>query len=101
MKRYRLTALAQADIDSAWFYIAKDRPSAADRFVERLRRHFELLAENPLVGEGREDLGDSVRQSTVGNYVVLYRSADGRVQIVRVVHGARDVFAEFRKHSTD
>lgn len=101
MKRYRLTQWAQADIDSAWFYIAKDRPSAADRFVERLRRHFELLSENPLVGEARADLAEGVRQSIVGNYVVLYRPAADRVQIVRVIHGARDVFAEFWKHSPD
>lgn len=101
MSRYRLTTLAQADIDSAWLYIAKERPSAADRFVDRLRRHFELLAENPLIGESRNDLAEGVRQSTVSNYVILHRFAAERVQIVRVIHGARDVFAEFRKHATD
>jgi len=101
MKRYRITHLAQADIDSAWFYIAKDRQSAADRLLDRLRQRFELLSENPLVGESRSDLAEGVRQSVVGNYVVLYRPVADRVQIVRVIHGARDVFAEFRKHSLD
>lgn len=99
MKSYRLTNLAQADIDSAWLYIAKDRETAADRFVERLHGHFGLLAENPLIGECRSDLADGLRLSIVGNYVVLHRLAGDRIQIVRVIHGARDVFAEYRKHS--
>jgi plasmid stabilization system protein ParE len=51
MTRNRLTSLAQADIDSAWFYIAKERPAAADRLMDRLKAHFQLLAENPLIGE--------------------------------------------------
>lgn len=97
MKRCRLTHLAQVDIDSAWFYIAKDRPAAADRFVERLKSHFETLAENPFVGELRTDLAEGVRQSSVGGYVVLHRPTDDRIEIVRVIHGARDLFAEFRK----
>jgi toxin ParE1/3/4 len=97
-KRYRLTKLAIEDIDSAWSYIAKDRPSAADRFVERLSRHFALLAENPHIGELRQDLAEGVRQSVVGSYVVLHLPCDDLVQIVRVIHGARDIFAEFRKH---
>jgi len=97
MKRYRLTQLAQADIDSAWFHIARDRPSAADRFVERLRSHFEALAISPFVGELRTDLAQGVRQSSVGSYVVLHRPTDDRIEIVRVIHGARDLFAEFRR----
>jgi toxin ParE1/3/4 len=97
MERYRLTQLAQADIDSAWFHIAKDRPAAADRFVERLKSHFEALAKSPFVGELRIDLAQDVRQSSVGSYVVLHRPGSGRIEIVRVIHGARDLFAEFRR----
>jgi toxin ParE1/3/4 len=88
MKRYRLTKLAIEDIDSAWSYIAKDRPSAADRFVERL---------NPHIGELRQDLAEGVRQSVVGSYVVIHLPCEDRVQIVRVIRGARDIFVEFRK----
>ena len=97
MNRYRLTNLAQADIDSAWFYIAKEHPAAADRFLDRLKKHFEALAENPLLGEARADLATGLRQSSISNYVVLHRPARDRVEIVRVIHGARDLLTEFRK----
>lgn len=97
MSAHRVTLLAQADIDSAWLYIAKDRPGAADRLADRFFQHFTALSQNPDLGETRSDLALGVRQSTVGNYVVLHRVSGGRVEIMRVIHGARDVVAEFKR----
>jgi toxin ParE1/3/4 len=50
-----------------------------------------MLAEFPEIGTLREDIGPSVRVLVVGNYLVLYRARDDRVDIVRVLHGARDL----------
>ncbi|WP_281035505.1 type II toxin-antitoxin system RelE/ParE family toxin [Mesorhizobium sp. M6A.T.Cr.TU.017.01.1.1] len=40
-------------------------------------------------------MGAEVRALTIGNYLVLYRLAKQRVEVVRFVHGARDVSALF------
>ena len=36
MRRLRITPAAEDDLDGIWAYIAKDNPSAADRFLRRL-----------------------------------------------------------------
>ncbi|MER8452368.1 type II toxin-antitoxin system RelE/ParE family toxin [Mesorhizobium sp. M1428] len=46
-------------------------------------------------GPKRPNIAADVRTLTIGNYLVLYRPAEQRVGIVRVVHGARDVSALF------
>lgn len=100
MSNYYVADRAQADLGKAWLYIARDRPGAADRFYDRLRQHFKLLAANPEMGEKCTELAKDLRQSTVGGYVVLYRPRPDRVEIVRVIHGARDIAEEFRRHWT-
>jgi len=97
MSDYRITRLAEADIEEVWLHIAQDRPSAADRMMNRFHERFELLGANPEIGEQRPDLADNLRQSIVGKYVLFYRSKEHHVEIVRVIHGARDVSTEFRR----
>jgi toxin ParE1/3/4 len=55
------------------------------------------LATFPESGRQRPEIGAEVRALTIGNYLVLYRLAEQRVEIVRVrvVHGARDVSTLF------
>jgi toxin ParE1/3/4 len=98
MSDFRVTLLAQADVDLAWLYVARDRPAAADRLAERLFEQFGAIVKNPKIGQVCAELGVDIRQSTVGNYVVMYRIRENWVEILRVIHGARDVIAEFRRH---
>lgn len=100
MKGYLLTSLAQADVDKVWLHIAQDRPSAADRMMVRFADRFALLAANPELGEARSDLGLGLRLSVVGNYVIVYRPLTERVEIVRVIHGARDLIAQFQRSNS-
>jgi len=50
-----------------------------------------MLGEHPGYGERRPDLaaGD-LRVATAEGYIILYRQAKPGVEIVRVLHGARD-----------
>ena len=58
--------------------------------LDELFSTFELLAENPGIGQRRDDLASELRAFTNQPYVILYyASADG-IHVVRVVHGARD-----------
>ena len=89
---------ACADLAETWLYIAQDRPGAADRLMDRLNDHFDVLAANPQMGEDCPQLAANLRQTSVGNYVVFHRPSPDRVEIVRVIHGARDVVEEFKRH---
>jgi plasmid stabilization system protein ParE len=51
-----------------------------------------MLAEHPGMGHRRLDLaGEELRFYRVFNYLAVYRDKVQPVQIVRVLHGARDV----------
>jgi toxin ParE1/3/4 len=82
---------AQDDLLEIWLHIAKDNVAAADRLLDRIASRCAGLADFPEIGPAREDIGRGVRVLTVGNYLVLYRANRERVDIVRVVHGARDL----------
>jgi toxin ParE1/3/4 len=43
------------------------------------------------LGPERSDIGPGVRALTIGRYLALYRVVGEDVEIVRVVHGARDM----------
>jgi len=94
--RYFLTLHARADLAEIAAAIALDGGhSSAVRIVERIRRTFRLLAENPGVGHPREDLTDdpSVRFWAVFSYLIAFVPSEDRVHaigIVRIIHGARD-----------
>ena len=50
------------------------------------------LAEFPRTGHFREDLADkSLRFWPVYSYLIVYRPESRPLQIIRVLHGARDV----------
>jgi toxin ParE1/3/4 len=95
-KKIRISRPARRDLDEIWFFIAQDSLSAADGFVDDLTDKFSLLASFPQMGRSREDLGPELHSFPVKNYLVLYRPVKGRVEIVRVVHTARDLKALFK-----
>ena len=82
---------AEADLDEIWLFIATDNLSAADRLLDRISNAFVMLADNPLAGRERPELGRGIRSFPVGNYVVFYEGTANSVSIVRVLHGARDI----------
>lgn len=90
MTSYSLTRLATADLDEIWEYVAQDNAPAADRLVAAFHDKFRLLARNPLLGERREDLSPTLRCFSMGSYVIYYQPYQSRVEIVRVLHGARN-----------
>lgn len=81
------------DLDEIWLYVARDRPITADRLMDRFQSTFALLASQPLVGEPRPELAPRLRTFRVGSYAIYYRAREGDppVEIVRILHGARDM----------
>ena len=95
MPRVTRRPLAEADIFEIWDYIADDSLAAADRWVDRLDEQFRLLAAQPLMGRARDQLAPGVRSFPFGRYVVFYVPLDDGIDVVRVLHGARDIDAVF------
>lgn len=92
MSRYRLTPAARADLVEIFEYIRYDSPEAARRVLNRVRQAMLRLAQNPQIGHHRKDLTDKpVRFWPVYSYLIVYRPESRPLQVVRVLHGARDV----------
>ena len=93
---YLKAPAADADLLEIWSYVSPNDLDAADEFLDRFERAFELLAEQPFVGRAREELAPGLRSFPVGSYLVFYRVQADIAQIVRVLNAAQDVESAFR-----
>jgi toxin ParE1/3/4 len=95
MARVIRSPRAVIDIADIIEYIAAHNVSAARRILNRFDELFDQLSHNPEMGERRDDLAVRARTFSVGNYVVVFRTITNGVEIIRVVHGARDIDSLF------
>src|SRR5437870_1725443 len=91
--------LARRDLAEIWHYIALDKPSAADGMIERIMQSIDLLSDNPRIGPVRDDLnpGANWRSFPVKNYLIFYRVLADGIEVMRVIHGARDLRSLFEE----
>lgn len=79
-------------------YIAEDNLDISDRFLAAAET-FKQLAKTPEMGKicqfAHPKLVNVRQQGIKGfkNYLVFYRLVDAKVEIIRVIHGARDIAA--------
>lgn len=84
---------ARQDLSEIVDYIARDKPQAAVKWVERIEKKCELIATNPMSGEQRAEYGIDVRSTLIGRYVIFYRPIADGIEVTRVIPGDRDVRA--------
>jgi toxin ParE1/3/4 len=87
----RFSERAERDLVEIGDFIARDNPVAAAQFVALLEQRCSLLAVHPLAGRARDALIKGLRSLAYGRYVIFYRAIEDGAEIVRVLHGARDV----------
>ena len=90
MAGLRYSAAAKEDLKQIARYIAEDKPIAARKWVAKLREKCRLIASHPGIGDNRPELGDGIRSSYLGSYVIFFRRTNGGVEVVRVIRGNRE-----------
>jgi toxin ParE1/3/4 len=90
-----LTPSANEDLEEIWMFIAADNPAQADDFIDLIDEKFQNLSRQPGLGRRREELVAGLRSFPVGRYVIFYLQVQDSLQIVRILHGARDLDAVF------
>ena len=89
--RVVISRSAVADLEAIADWIAADNPKRAAAFANLLRERCLQLAEMPrafpLVPR-YESLG--IRRRPIGDYLIFYRVTDRVVEVLHVLHGARD-----------
>jgi len=96
MSGFILASAAKSDLVEIWSYYAIEVGDVdlADRMRDEIFDGFRAIAKNPGIGHLRRDLADEpLKFWRVRNYLIIYRSKARAVQIVRILHGARDVAA--------
>jgi len=88
---------AHADIEESAVFIGDDAPDVALRFLDAVEATVRRVAKNPAIGAGR----DFARSELTGlrffavkgftKYLIFYRPIPNGIEVVRVLHGARDL----------
>lgn len=95
MPRILRTRASRADYEEIWTYIAVHDLAAADRLVDGFDVTVNLLATTPLAGREVGELAPNLRSFPIGSYLIFYRPIDDGIQLIRVIHGARDITPEY------
>jgi toxin ParE1/3/4 len=107
MKKASVYRKAEEDIREIVLYIADDNPDAADAFRAALENARERLADLPEMGTIRH-FGNpeliNLRMLPVPKfkkYLIFYLNNDDGLEIVRVLHAARDIPSLFGEQVTE
>ena len=84
------TRQSQDDLRSVRDHIARNAPATAVAYIRRLRKSVERLSQFPYSGEVVPEIGrHDIREVIQGNYRIIYRVYDQRIDILTVFHSSR------------
>ncbi len=95
MAKFRLSPGALDDLENIWNFIALDNPKAANRVLDAAHRTFHILSQHPELGrvrriaEGEHEVR-SFLITDFQNYVVYYQPTPDGINVLHILHGARD-----------
>jgi toxin ParE1/3/4 len=88
---------AQHDLRAISARIRRDRPQTAARFLRAAQSAFKKLLRLPHLGVSWESSNPALEGLRVWpirgfeNFVIFYRPIDAGIEIIRILHGARDI----------
>lgn len=69
-------------------YIAQDKPSAAEKWIDTVFSKVEQLKSSPEIGRIVPEINDSqFRELIYGNYRIIYRIETKQISILTIRHG--------------
>jgi toxin ParE1/3/4 len=88
---YRLSPLAESDLEEIWLYTFKNWSlEQADRYQADIAAAFDELAARRKTGR-RVDIREGYFKYAVGAHVIFYRPSDSGIDIIRVLHQRMEV----------
>jgi toxin ParE1/3/4 len=105
--RLRIYPSADADVEDAALFIARDNLNAALRFYDAVDKTFRQIRDHPMRWPRYEldqrKLAGLRKCSVIGfrKYLVFYLTDDDVVDVIRVLHGAREIPPILSDDTTD
>ncbi len=102
----RMLPAAERDVDEIARFIARDRMEAALRFYDAVQGTTDQIREYPVRSRRYENQGVDLKNIRVcpvkgyADFLIFYRVDADMVEILRVIHGARDIPAIFEPYGT-
>ena len=88
-------SLVEEDVLVQAFYIARDNPEAAERYLDAVEEAFRALGQTPgLGGPYRNPRLKGLRRLILqgfSNHLIFYLDLPEHIDILRVLHAARDL----------
>lgn len=94
MADFKLTLLAQQDLRAIHDYIAANNPKTAKRYVGTLKEKCQNLADTPGIGIARQEY-HGLYKFLAGDYLIFYRISQNGIEVIRILHGSRDIESIF------
>jgi toxin ParE1/3/4 len=69
MNRYKISQLAEQDLEDIWVYLAENNQIAADKQIANILNRLPMLAQFSDMGQVRDDLGEKLRSFPVKPYI--------------------------------
>jgi toxin ParE1/3/4 len=89
--RLELTTPAREDLLDVWAYIAGHDETAADNYLEELRRRALELIKHPELGRKRDEVIPGIRSLLFRNHLIFYRVEASAIKVLRILHGNMDL----------
>jgi toxin ParE1/3/4 len=102
-RRVILSSLARHDLAQIGDYIARRSPRSAQRFLDAAHAAFTTLVNLPALGGAWESADADLANLRVipvtgfTTYLIFYFPGDQEIEVVRILHGARDVESLLRQ----
>lgn len=98
---YLLSKDAREDLNEIWDWIAADNEQAADKLAQEILAACEHVGNHPALGRERPEwVRIPFRFFLVRrNYWIVYNPDRGPVEILRILHAARDIPNVFRREA--
>lgn len=92
MAEILFTPLASEDLQEIWVYLAENASKeTANKFLLSVKKKCETVAEFPEMGRVRHEYLLNLRSFPFSNYIIFYLPFDNGIEVLRIVHGSRDI----------
>jgi len=91
MLKLIISPQAREDLFGIWFYIAEDNTLTANGFIDKLTKKYYWLIEFLETGVKRDEVTSNLQSFPVDRYKLYYKPTDKTLELVRVLHGSRNI----------
>ncbi|MBD2503253.1 type II toxin-antitoxin system RelE/ParE family toxin [Anabaena azotica] len=95
MKQYIISPEASLDLSEIIDYFTARNIEAGERFIDEFERKCKYLTNFPNMGRSYSNIQSDLRGIPLDSYIILYRTINSRIEVVRVVSGYRNLESLF------